>query len=65
MNIKVGDRVRYKEGLWSGAQRRNQVGTVLRVQTVPTGAGPHVDIQFGDGIDQGISVHQIERAAND
>lgn len=62
MASKVEDSVRYKEGLLSGAQRRGQIGIIVKVTEMPTSDGPRVDIQFPDGVDVGISVHQIERA---
>lgn len=61
MEFEVGDEVKYKEGLPAGGVRWKQVGTITRIFEVPTGIGPYVDIQFADGKDEGISVHQIER----
>jgi hypothetical protein len=60
---KVGDRVRFKAGLWSGAHRRDQIATVVAVHDPPAQGGCVVDIRFEDGqIERGIRVSQLERA---
>jgi hypothetical protein len=60
--FKVGDRVRFKPGLWSGAHRRGQIGTVVAVNDPPAQGGPLVDIRFEDGqIERGIRSNQLKR----
>jgi hypothetical protein len=60
-DFKVGDRVRFKPGLASGALRQGQVGTVIAVNDPPAQGGPVVDIRFKDGqIERGIRIHQIQ-----
>ena len=68
MDFKIGDKVKYKKGLTSGALRQrqgqSQIGTVIKVYNDPPGqAGPLVDIEFAGGeIDRGIRIGQIEHA---
>ncbi len=68
MDFKIGDKVKYKKGLTSGALRQrqgqSQIGTVIKVYDDPPGqAGPLVDIEFAGGeIDRGIRIGQIEHA---
>ncbi len=66
MDIKKGDRVRFKRSstLGVGQQRQGQIGTVIEVyDDLPAQGGPRVDINFADGgIERGISAHQIEHA---
>lgn len=60
--FKVGDRVRFKPNLASGAHRRGQIGTVIAVNIPPAQGGPVVDIRFeNDQIERGIRSNQIER----
>jgi hypothetical protein len=60
--FKVGDQVRFKPNLVSGAHRRGQVGTVIAVNAPPAQGGPVVDVRFEDGqIERGIRSSQIER----
>ncbi len=62
-DFKVGDRVRFKPDLMSGALRQGQIGTVIAVNDPPAQGGPVVDIRFDNGqIERGIRIHQIERA---
>jgi hypothetical protein len=62
-DFKVGDQVRFKPGLRSGAHRRGQIGTVAAVNNPPAQGGPLVDIRFEDGrIERGIRSSQLERA---
>jgi hypothetical protein len=61
-DLKVGDRVRFKPGLASGAHRRGQIGTVVAVNDPPAQGGPVVDIRFEGGqIERGIRSSQIEQ----
>jgi hypothetical protein len=61
-DFKVGDRVRFKPGLASGAHRRGQIGTVVAVNDPPAQGVPVVDIRFQDGqIERGIRSSQIEQ----
>ena len=66
MDIKKGDRVRFKRSstLGIGQQRQGQIGNVVKVyDDLPAQGGPKVDIEFADGgIERGISVHQMEHA---
>jgi hypothetical protein len=60
-DFKVGDRVRFKPDLTSGAHRRGQIGTVVGVNDPPAQGGPVVDIRFEDGqIERGARSNQIE-----
>ena len=60
--FKVGDGVRFKPGLVSGAHRPGQIGTVVAVHNPPAQGGPVVDIRFEDDqIERGIRSSQIER----
>ena len=68
MDFKIGDKVKFKKGLMSGARRQRQgqrqIGTVIKVYNdLPGQAGPHVDIEFAGGeIDRGIRIGQVEHA---
>ena len=59
-----GDRVRFKRlsTLGAGQQRLGQTGTVINVHDdLPAQGSSKVDIKFDDdGIEHGVSVHQIE-----
>ena len=60
--LQVGDRVQYIEGTMSWGARRGQVGTVTTI--FPDGpSGPsRADVQFDDGIEQGVSIALLELA---
>ena len=66
MEIKLGDRVKFKDDLQLGAglQRLGQIGTVVeKYDDLPGQASVKVDIEFADGgLERGISVHQLEKA---
>jgi hypothetical protein len=65
VEVKKGDRVRFKPDLSLGAglQREGHVGTVIVVhEDLPGQAHTRIDIEFPDGaVVRGISVTQIER----
>ena len=66
MDIKKGDRVRFKRSstLGIGQQRQEQMGSVIKVyDDLPAQGVPRVDIRFADGgIERGFSVHHMEHA---
>jgi hypothetical protein len=60
--LRVGDRIRYMEGLQSGALRRGQIGTITRIFTDGTSGPLRADVGFDDGIDAGVSIALLELA---
>jgi hypothetical protein len=61
-SLQVGDRVRYVEGLISGAKRRGQVGTITNIFSDGTSGPLHADVEFDDGVELGISIAVLELA---
>jgi hypothetical protein len=61
-SLQVGDRVRYVEGLISGAKRKGAVGTITSVFSDGTGSPFRADVEFDDGVEEGVSVALLELA---
>jgi hypothetical protein len=62
LDLQVGDRVRYMEGVHSGGLRRGQVGTITRIFSDGTSGPLRADVQFDDGLEPGISIALLQPA---
>jgi len=59
--LKVGERVKFREGAAGRASRGGEIGIVTAVFSDETTGAFRANVRFSDGVQPGVRIDQLER----